>query len=117
MNNFTDFRKLNGLAGGLAGMVKGVSSVIPKVHGTVQNLGCAVLRRNKCAAIDPTAVVDDNEQQESTQQQNPQQLAGGGGDSDSLGEIDPNMAGCVGGLNSPKNSIMTTLSLEKFESR
>ncbi len=94
-------------------MVKGV---IPKVHGTVQTLGCAVLRRNKCAAIDPSAI-DDNEQQDSpTQQQPPEQLAAAG-ESDNLGEIDPNMAGCVGGLNSPKNSIMTTLSLEKFESR
>lgn len=95
-------------------MVKGV---IPKVHGTVQTLGCAVLRRNKCAAIDPSAI-DDNEQQDSTtQQQTPQEQLAGGGDGDSLGEIDPNMAGCVGGINSPKNSIMTTLSLEKFESR
>lgn len=99
-------RRLNGLAGGLAGMVK---DVIPKVHGTVQTLGCAVLRRNRCVP-DPAAVLDDNEQP----QQN-QQFASVPGETSPTGEHDPNISGC--GINSPKNSIMTTLSLDKFESR
>ncbi|CAL8072836.1 unnamed protein product [Orchesella dallaii] len=93
--------RLNGLAGGLAGMVK---DVIPKVHGTVQNFGCAVLRRNKCVS-DPNAMLDESD--------NARQSASLEG---SFEKDEPNISECAG-INSPKNSIMSTLSLDKFEAR
>lgn len=85
-----------------------VKDVIPKVHGTVQTLGCAVLRRNRCVP-DPSVMLDDNEQ--SSEQHKLSEIPS----NSSLTEEDQNISGC--GINSPKNSIMTTLSLEKFESR
>lgn len=91
------------MAGGLASCISGMKDVIPKVHGTVQNLGCAVLRRNRCGP-DPSAIFD----QEADQVHQKITAPGESGAGSKLAEC---------GINSPKNSIMSTLSLEKFEAR
>jgi len=81
-----------------------VKDVIPKVHGTVQTLGCAVLRRNRCVS-DPNAMVDEENPRSSTNS-----FDGG------LEKDESNISNeCE--VNPSKNSLMSTLSLDKFEAR
>jgi len=84
-------RKLNGIAGGIAGVVK--DCIIPSVHGTVQTVGGAVWRKSKCG--DPEQAVEATEGIEKS-------------NSSPTSET---------GARTVRGSIMSILSLEKFESK
>lgn len=104
------YRKLNGIAEGIAGVVK--DCIIPTVHGTVQTVGCAVWRKGtRCTGLEQgVEVTEDNNVtvgKQSEVSSNPTTNTNG----QVVESDDPAKD------RSFRGTIMSALSLEKFESK
>jgi len=101
---------LNGLAEGIAGVVK--DCIIPTVHGTVQTVSGAVWRKGRCGVQLETGV-------EATEDLEKNTVNGSASRSES--QESPNESNGENGngttSRSLKGSIMSILSLDKFEAK